>query len=394
MPSADVLIVGSGIFGVTGAIELSRRGYRVSVLDSGPVPHPLAASTDISKVIRMEYGPDGQYMELMEAGLKGWQDWNSLWASRGEPELFHQTGVVMLCQGQMQPGDFEYESYQLLLERGHRPERLDRDSITRRFPAWNAEVYQDGFFHGRGGYAESGSVIEALVGQAEREGVQFYRANTVSRLIEKGDRVEGAVDQHGRVFPADHVVLATGAWSGGMLPSLAPSIVANGQPVFHLKPSRPALFAAEYFPVFTADIANTGYYGFPLHQSGIVKIAGHGAGVRTDPSGERLVTAEDHAHLRTFLNHTFPSLAQDEIVYTRLCLYADTADGHFWIDSDPCRSGLTVATGGSGHGFKFAPVLGPIIADAVEGKESAWAHRFHWRPELKQGHGREAARRN
>jgi sarcosine oxidase / L-pipecolate oxidase len=316
-----------------------------------------------------------------------------MWASRGEPQLFHQTGVVMLCHGQMQPGDFEYESCQFLLRRDQRLERLDSGSIARRFPAWNSEVYQDGFFHARGGYAESGPVIEALVRQAEKNGVQFYRANTVSRLIEKHGEVEGVVDQSGRIFSADHVVMETGAWASGTLPALTHSIVPNGQPVFHLKPSSPNLFAAESFPVFTADIANTGYYGFPLHQDGIVKSACHGAGVRTDPLGDRRVTAEDHDNLRAFLDQSFPSLAQDEIVYTRLCLYADTADGHFWIDNDPNRPGLTVATGGSGHGFKFAPVLGPIIADVVEQKENVWAHRFQWRPELKQGYGREAARR-
>ncbi len=80
------------------------------------------------------------------------------------------------------------------------------------------------------------------------------------------------------------------------------------------------------------------------------------------------------------------------MVYTRLCLYADTHDEDFWIARDPAREGLTVASGGSGHGFKFAPVLGGIIADAVEGRANPWLDKFRWRPEVRLARGREAAR--
>jgi glycine/D-amino acid oxidase-like deaminating enzyme len=80
------------------------------------------------------------------------------------------------------------------------------------------------------------------------------------------------------------------------------------------------------------------------------------------------------------------------VVATRLCPYCDTADEDFWIAAHPERAGLTVAGGGSGHGFKFAPVLGPIIADAVEGKSNATSEKFRWRPEVKMERGLEAAR--
>ena len=72
--------------------------------------------------------------------------------------------------------------------------------------------------------------------------------------------------------------------------------------------------------------------------------------------------------LREFLSSTFPALADAPIVYSRVCMYCDTHDGHFWIARDPDRQGLIIAAGDCGHGFKFAPVLGEIIADAVEGK--------------------------
>ncbi|MEK7277247.1 MAG: hypothetical protein AAB427_07855 [Chloroflexota bacterium] len=79
-------------------------------------------------------------------------------------------------------------------------------------------------------------------------------------------------------------------------------------------------------------------------------------------------------------------------VYTRACLYCDTWDGHFWIAPDPAREGVVVATGGSGHGYKFAPVLGGLIADAVEGQRNPYSHKFRWRPEVRLRRNEEEAR--
>ena len=80
-----------------------------------------------------------------------------------------------------------------------------------------------------------------------------------------------------------------------------------------------------------------------------------------------------------FLTETLPGLAGSQIVRRRLCLYCDSWDGDFWIDWDPNHKGLLVATGGSGHGFKFAPLIGAVISDRIEGKTNPWGSRFKWR---------------
>ncbi len=153
------------------------------------------------------------------------------------------------------------------------------------------------------------------------------------------------------------------------------------------------LFAPERFPVFGADITTTGYYGFPINRDGVVKIANHGPGREIAPdSSERVVTSEEQTNLREFLSSTFPALADAPIVYSRVCMYCDTHDGHFWIAQDPERQGLVIAAGDSGHGFKFGPVLGEIIADAVEEKPNPILHKFRWRPELRAGSGTDVAR--
>ena len=190
----------------------------------------------------------------------------------------------------------------------------------------------------------------------------------------------------------DAVVMTLGAWTPYALPFTRNFFRATGHPVFHLKPSEPALFLPGRFPFFGADISTTGYYGFPLNQ-GVVKIANHGPGREMSPdSPDRLVTPQEENDLRHFLRSGIPALAIAPIVYTRVCMYCDTQDGNFWIAADPERPGLIVATGDCGHGFKFAPVLGEIIADAVEGKANPLLNKFRWRPDVRAGEQKEAAR--
>jgi glycine/D-amino acid oxidase-like deaminating enzyme len=146
--------------------------------------------------------------------------------------------------------------------------------------------------------------------------------------------------------------------------------------------------------VFCADIQSTGFYGFPVHPvSGVVKVARHGTGRAMHPeSPERFVTAEETEALRDFLAGTFPLLSDAPIVATRVCLYCDTRDGHFWIAHDPERPGLVLATGDSGHAFKFAPVLGRVVADVVEGRADPLQPRFRWRRGIRPPRWEEATR--
>lgn len=363
-------IVGTGIFGVTAALALRNRGWQVRLYDS-ELPHPLAESTDISKVVRMDYGADEDYTQLGEQALAGWRRWNGSWP------LFHETGVTFLSRAPMQPGGFEYESYATLTRRGHALERLDADAIADRFPAWRRGAYVDGYFNPQGGWAESGAVVAALAREAEAQGVEIERHRVT------------ALDE----LDADLTIVCAGSWVPLLVPELAPVLRAVGQPVFHLRPRDPSPFAAAHFPVFGADISRTGYYGFPANRDGIVKIANHGVGITIAPGDARPDVAPEHeTALRDMLRDTFPALVDAPLVARRLCVYCDTADEHFWIARHPTRANLVVATGGSGHAFKFAPVLGELIASIALGEPHPLAHKFRWRPELALARGTEAAR--
>jgi glycine/D-amino acid oxidase-like deaminating enzyme len=388
---SKIIVVGAGINGVTAAIELRKRGHEVVLVDPGPLPHPLAASTDISKAVRAAYGADEDYTALAERSIALWRRWNEQFGTK----LYHEVGVMFVRRRKMEPGDFEYESLKLLEKRGLNVMRMDTLQSWKRFPAWNSELYGDGVFEIEAGYAESGRAIGTLIKRAKSVGVELRENEKFSQLNEQGNRVNGIVLDDGQRIASDFVVMAVGAWTPYLLPYTRNFFRATGQPVFHLKPAQPELFAPERFPVFGADITTTGYYGFPINRDGVVKIANHGPGREMSPdSTDRVVTADDEKKLREFLASTFSSLVDAPIVYTRVCMYCDTHDGHFWIARDPEREGLVVAAGDSGHGFKFAPVLGEIIADATEGKDNPILEKFRWRPEVRPGTATDAARSN
>src|SRR5437879_4248560 len=382
-----VIVVGAGINGVTAAIELKKRGHKVVLVDPGPLPHPLAASTDISKAVRAAYGADEDYTALAERSIELWREWNMEFGL----ELYHETGVLFVRSKLMQSGDFEYESCRIFEKRGHKFERLNSAKLRKRFPAFNSERFHDGFFDPEAGYVDSGRVVAALIEHAKSLGVELCNGKFAA-LHEDDNRVKGVVLQDRHRISGDAVVVAVGAWTPYLLPFTRKFFRATGHPVFHLKPNQPELFFPERFPFFGADISTTGYYGFPLNQ-GVVKIANHGPGHEMSPdSPDRVVTPEEESNLREFLSGAIPGLSDAPIAYTRICLYCDTHDGDFWIAPDPERRGLVIATGDNGHGFKFAPLLGEIVADAVEGNSNPLLVKFRWRPEVRSGLDKAAAR--
>lgn len=388
----DIVVVGGGVFGATAALELARRGWRVRLVDRGPVPHADASSTDISKMVRMDYGADVFYHELAEAALEGWEGWNQDWPR----PLYHPEGFLVLSTGPMRPWGFEYESHRILRERGYSPERVDAATLERRFPKWSAQRYPDGYVSPRGGWAESGAVVARLAELCREAGVEVIEA-TVSRLTTEGSDVTGVQvgrfpgasqgGESGHATPgagietltADHVLVCAGAWTPVLLPETSVLLTPVAQPVLHFGVEDPDAYRGPSFPPFAADIAGSGWYGFPALPDGRLKLGHHGPGRVATPDGRGEVDESHVKSARAFLADAIPSLADAPLVGSRVCMYCDSRDGDLLVDRLPGADNATVAAGGSGHGFKFAPVLGGIIADAVEGRESRWLSRFAWR---------------
>lgn len=377
--NSTVLVVGAGIFGVTAAQELNHRGHRVTLIDPGPIPHPLASSTDITKMIRMDYGRDDFYFDLMEAAFEGWDRWNTAW---GE-SLYHEDGFLLMKKTPMTDGSFEMESFKRLTQRGHNPQRMDSGTLAANHPIWNADIYVDGYLNSRAGWAESGNVVQRIASSLAGQGVDVREGHAFQHFIEEGSKIVGVVTNSGDAFRADVTIMATGAWTPAYLPYLSDVMWSVGLPVMHFQPEHIESFTPPTFRPWAADVSNTGWYGFPKDRTGVVKIANHSKGIPIDPIHDPRELPDDmEDKFRSFMAETFPSLADAPCVGTRLCLYCDTWDGDLWIDHDPNRSGLVVAAGGNGHGFKFAPMLGGIIADVVEKTPNRFAERFAWRERI------------
>lgn len=362
------------MFGVTTALELRTRGYQVTLLDRGPLPAETASSTDVSKIVRMDYGSDVFYHELAEAALDGWNRWNADWPQA----LFHEDRFLVLSAGVMAPGGFEYESWRVLRQRGYEPERLGGDELTRRYPVWRGDRFSDGYLSPRGGWAESGAVVSRLLGLCAAAGVRLHDG-LFEGLTEGGSRVSGVRTAAGTLIDADHVVVCAGAWTPLLLPWLSDALRPIAQPVLHFGVDDPDDFRGPRFPPFAADIAGSGWYGFPALGDGRLKLGHHGGGQVSHPDDRGDVGADHVARARDFLAEAIPSLADAPVVARRVCMYCDSFDGDLFIGRDPQRDGLVVAAGGSGHGFKFAPLIGGLVADALEALENRWADRFAWR---------------
>lgn len=388
----DILIIGGGIFGISAAIELAQREYRVGLLNPDSIPHHLAASTDISKIVRMEYGADAEYFRMAEQAIAGWKKWNEELGV----ELYHETGFLLLGKAPLESGhqEFEKHSYQQLLSNGYPAELLSAVQIRDRYPTVNNSIYTTAVFNPVAGYVESGLAIEKLANYARALGVVIYEGQTVRELIINKNSVEAVRTLEGKTFQSGQVLLAAGAHTPLLLPELQPFMGATGHPVFWLKPNEPSPFTYPHLTVFAADISNSGWYGFPLHPKyGVVKVARHANGLTLHPDrDDRQITEKEIREMRTFLRESFPQLADAALVYTRRCLYTDTLDGHFWIDRHPEIAGLTVATGGSGHAFKMGPVLGKMIADRIEDRPHGFSERYGWRQLSAETIQEEAAR--
>ncbi|HHH31013.1 MAG TPA: FAD-binding oxidoreductase [Polyangiaceae bacterium] len=143
-----IIVVGAGIMGVTSALELAERGHDVTLLDAGSIPHPDASSTDISKIVRLDYGDDAFYVALMERALELWRGYSEQF---DEP-WYHETGFALLTRRPMEAGGFEDACYRTLTARGHRLERLDADTLSARLPSWRPGYFVDGYYNPKGGW--------------------------------------------------------------------------------------------------------------------------------------------------------------------------------------------------------------------------------------------------
>jgi sarcosine oxidase len=175
------------------------------------------------------------------------------------------------------------------------------------------------------------------------------------------------------VFGAEHLVLTAGPWIGAFVPDLRlPLTVERECPMWFTPTVEPASVGADRLPVWVMMEEGTAFYGVPHNPELGLKVSIHHWGVDADPDVvDRVVRPDDVERVRVFLRRRMPA-ADGPLANATVCLYTNTPDETFVIDRHPVAPGVAFASACSGHGFKFAPLIGEILADLVTDGRTAW----------------------
>lgn len=466
-PPSSILIIGSGVFGLSTAFALARRnvfsGASITVVDratdpssGGVATNPVfpardASSVDTSRIIRPDYA-DPAYSKLAAEAQHHWRKSDSP-NDLGAEGRYTESGLVIVANGpppaekkssptstdgvHAQPKkkakktgmDYVYESWENIVALSAKDPQLA--SRIRKLP--NAEAIREavgtggtsgswGYLNGCSGWANAEKCMSWLYEQVLKTGRVKFVAGTVTRLVQadeangtkKTDGADGTTDElhgtvtgvelsDGRTLSADLVVLATGAWTSSLL-DIASQATATGQVLAYMDISEEEQEQLGKMP--TLLNLSTGLFIIPPANR-VLKVARHAYGyvsptelpvaplsatplpyrwtasypIAVEPGTQ--IPDEGITDLRRALREMvpIPEIHDRPFTRTRLCWYTDTASGDFLICHHPNYRGLFVATGGSGHGFKFLPVIGEKIADAIEGRCPAeFKDRWAWRP--------------
>jgi sarcosine oxidase len=352
----DAIVVGLGAMGGAAAYHLSRRGQRVLGLDAFAPGHTNGSSHGESRIIRLAYYEHPNYVPLL---YRAYELWAELAADAGE-EVMRLTGglFVGLPESELVAGSLASIARQ---DRPH--ELLDATELRRRYPAFRPDPAEVALFDPRAGILFADRCLAAHRRLALAHGADLRHNCPVKGWTATADGVE-VWTADGR-FRADRLIVTAGPWIARLLPEFAPHVGIERIPVFYWEPREsPDLFELDRFPIFMWDRGEEGvFYGFPHLALPGVKAGRHHTSDWCDPeSVDRLVNARDEALSRDFFARHVPALA-GPLVDRYVCLYTTTPDQHFLIDRHPIHPNVVFAGGFSGHGFKFAAVVGELLAD-------------------------------
>lgn len=365
-----VVVIGAGAFGAWTALWLRRRGASVTLVEQYAPGNALSSSGDESRVTRSAHGRDEFYPLWQRRALR---HWNEL-----APELVVETGVLWLAS---RDDGFEADSLATLSRLGIPAERVDPDALAARHPQMTLDGVAWALFEPEGGAILARRAVAAVARAFGDEGGELR----IGRARVTGPTV--SVDAE--PVAADAIVFAAGPWLPtllGRVPGLELS-VPQQEVMYIATPPGDARFSAGSVPIWVEYDA--AFYGLPSIEGRGFKIAPDWPGPIVDPDRqERRLSDERIAASRDYLRRRFPALADQPVAEGRVCQYELTADQHFIIDRHPALDGAWVVGGGSGHGFKHAPVIGEYVAALVMADERAAAElappddRFALRPRV------------
>ncbi len=357
----DCIVIGVGGMGSSTLYNLAKQGRRVLGLEQFDIPHAEGSSHGVNRIIRLAYYEHPSYVPLLRRAYELWSEIESV---TGE-QLLYKTGSIDTAPSGHEVFEGSLESC-LLHDIPHRV--LNHAQINEQFPGYQLPPGHMGLLQEDGGFVLSERSIVAYANAAMSAGAEIHAREVVTGWDPDQGGVRVFTDRG--EYTAERLVITAGAWTSGMIPILDELAVPERQVLAWLQPIDGSLYTPEVFPVFNAYFDEGRYYGFPVFGIPGFKVGRyHHLEEVIDPDSEiKTVTGEDEAVLRSAVERYFPK-ANGTTMTLKTCMFTNTPDEHFIVDLLPGNTQVAVAAGFSGHGFKFASVIGEILADlAITGE--------------------------
>ncbi len=348
----DLIVIGSGSVGSAAGYYATRAGLKVLMIDSAMPPHTEGSHHGETRIIRHAYGEGARYVPML---LRAQQLWDELAETSGE-KIFHRSGVINIGpEGSEFIANVKNSSAEYALN----TVAMSAGQIRAKWPLISISDDYCGVFEPDSGFLQSEMAIGAYIRLAREAGcAQLFKCPVESIEYD----AEGAiVTTHEGTYRAPKIALTAGTWVKKLIPELPVTPVRK---VFAWHHADGRYSEENHFPAFTFEtLQGDQFYGFPSIKDGL-KLGKHNGGQPINSPEQRKpfgAVQADGTEVFNFLRHHLPGVGV--CLRGSACTYDVTADEDFIIDTLPDHKNTLVITGLSGHGFKFASVLGEIIAD-------------------------------
>jgi sarcosine oxidase len=354
--SHDVIVIGLGGMGSAAAYHLAARGQKVLGLEKFSPAHNKGSSHGGSRIIRQSYFEDPAYVPLL---LRAYELWDKL-AADAAREVYRITGGLFMGA----PDALTVAGSQRASQEWDLPhEMLDEAEIRRRFPTLTPHPGDIALYEGKAGFARPEMTVAAHINLAETAGAELHFGEPVIEWSESAGGVSVTTERG--TYTAGQLVICPGAWAPQLLAEFGIPITVERQVLYWFDPRGGTAPFVDHPIWIHEDATGTQVYGFPAIDGpdGGVKVAFFRKGVVCTPDTiDRTVHEREIREMRDRVAELLPAL-DGPCLHSATCMYSNTPDEHFVIARHPDSANVTVACGFSGHGFKFVPVVGEILAD-------------------------------
>lgn len=354
----DAIVAGVGGMGSAALYNLAGRGWKVLGLDKYDVPNNMGSSHGNSRMIRLSYHEDPSYVTLMH---KSYELWDKLQTDTNQ-ELLITTGSIRaghehssMFIGSKNACDIHNIPYEILEGR----------EVNKRFPGYSFPNDILSVYQSDGGFLAADKCISSYLTLSDELGADIHGREPITDWHPKGEIIEVVTPKS--VYTASRLVLTTGPWVSKLLPDLTALLEPERQVVGWFQTQDPKRFDPDHFPVFGLEVDIGRFYGFPSFETPGIKLGkyNHLREIVDPDLVSREITNNDQKALEECLEKYFP-MAHGAVMKMETCMFTNTPDGHFIIDTHPEIPQVSIAAGFSGHGFKFCGLVGEILADLAQ----------------------------